>query len=106
MSDFRCPSFVASESSADDVSNSVLFGESMCHAEEYPKNMIYSPNYAYQRKEYHKLLQENKAKLFGSENCIDFFDFQNAKSGAGTDYPAQPRLDHTINTNPKASSDM
>lgn len=53
-----------------------LFEQSMTIADCYPKNIVYSRNYGYQLGEYARQLYEDRSKLFGDQNIVDFLEFR------------------------------
>ena len=60
-----------------------LFEQSMAIADCYPTNIAFSRNYGYQLGEYARQLYENRSKLFGNQNSVDFLDFREDTEGAG-----------------------
>ena len=60
-----------------------LFERSMTIADCYPKNIVYSRNYGYQLGEYARQLYEDRAKLFGDQNIVDFLEFREDTEGTG-----------------------
>lgn len=60
-----------------------LFERSMSIADSYPKNIVYSRNYGYQLEEYARQLYEDRLKLFGDQNTVDFLEFREDAEGTG-----------------------
>ena len=60
-----------------------LFERSMTIADCYPKNIVYSRNYSYQLEEYARQLYEDRLKLFGDQNIVDFLEFREDAGGEG-----------------------
>jgi hypothetical protein len=58
-----------------------LFERSMTIADCYPKNIVYSRNYGYQLGEYARQLYEDRSKLFGDQNIVDFLEFRQGTQG-------------------------
>jgi hypothetical protein len=58
-----------------------LFDKSLDRAETYPTNIVYAHSPEYQLREYAQLLQQNRGILFGSENVVDFLEFQKGSQG-------------------------
>jgi len=60
-----------------------LLEKSMATADSYPTNIAYSRNYDYQLKEYARQLYDDRAKLFGNQNLVDFLEFREGTGGTG-----------------------
>jgi hypothetical protein len=60
-----------------------LFKQSMATADTYPQNIAYSRNYDYQLAEYARQLDDDRSKLFGTQNIVDFLEFREGTRGTG-----------------------
>jgi len=60
-----------------------LFEESITTADRYPNNIVFSRNYDYQLEEYARQLEDDRSKLFGNENIVDFLEFREDAGGSG-----------------------
>jgi hypothetical protein len=79
-----CSSSQSGDSNAGDATLALnLFERSMTIADCYPKNIVYSRNYGYQLGEYARQLYEDRSKLFGDQNIVDFLEFRGDIEGTG-----------------------
>lgn len=71
-----------------------LFDESMTIANRYPNNIVFSRNYAYQLEEYARQLVDDRSKLFGNENIVDFLEFREDAGSSGKLNESLPILEY------------
>jgi hypothetical protein len=79
-----CSNSQSGDGTAGDATAALdLFEKSMTIADCYPENIVYSRSYGYQRGEYARHLYENRSKLFGNQNIVDFLEFRGDTEGTG-----------------------
>jgi hypothetical protein len=79
-----CSSSQSGDSNAGDKTLALdLFERSMTIADCYPKNIVYLRDYGYQLGEYARQLYEDRPKLFGDQNIVDFLEFREDTEGTG-----------------------
>jgi len=68
---------------AGDATCALAFERSLTIAQHYPTNIVYSRNYEYQLEEYARQLDNDRSKLFGNQNVVDFLEFREETGGTG-----------------------